>query len=330
MNMYQKIEVEKVNYTPRDVFLEDRSIYILKCRLIVKDNSYLFISEAPIKINNIVQIIENGIRNIKSKPSLDLNSIDAMVDQIKVQKGQNIDFTKLDNKYIIPGSSLKGAIRSRIEYKFKVNNGKIKSCYRVEGDFFQSKASNHIKFWGGDVTRSRGIPCDASRDDKVCITCDMFGAPSLTSLISIDDAYLEKGSSVRLPQLGNIEVIEPNSKFSTTIICRNFDYTRLGLLFLGMEIFSASPILLGMYKYRFNPVIGKTYFNNRYVFGWIRFELDELIECKKEKNEIKMKRLDKYDNDIKRIVDETKKILEEKFGKDIDWDKGVIKHGQDI
>ncbi len=300
--------VDREEYTPRDTLLSDRDTYVLNLTATVDNNSYLCSSAFPLELPDYNAVIEK-IKKLKSEKSY-LNQIESLVRELTLKKNEKKKvFSQINGRYVIPGSSLKGAIRSRIEYKFVPRDGKIKSCYIIEGDFFVSEAVNHRKFWGDDVVNRRGS-CNAERDNNVCIVCDMFGAPSLASLVSISDAYLENGGSEKL-NLG-IEVIKPGSRFTTTIVCRNFDYTRLGLLFLGLELYSKSPILLGMYKYRFNPKIRKPLFNGRYAFGLLRFDLKSAYSLKQP------------NINIEDLLARSRDALKERLDQYIDWDKGVM------
>ncbi|MEM2698886.1 MAG: RAMP superfamily CRISPR-associated protein [Ignisphaera sp.] len=305
--------IERERYTDRDRLLKDRDVYILMLRGIVDNNSYLFSSAFPIDLPDYKNF-KAKINNMKSQ---NLNfeqiskQIESLVRELSIDnKRKEVKMhSKINDNYVIPGSSIKGAIRSRIEYKFIPVNNKIKSCYRIEGDFFESQAVNHRRFWGDEVIRNRGS-CNGE-NNEVCIVCDMFGAPSLASLVSISDAYLSNGGIERLPEFNNIEAIEPRSSFTTTIICRNFDYIRLGLLFLGLELYSNSPILLGMYKYRFNPKLGKL-FRDKYAFGLVRFNL------------INVTNLNNKQLNARKLLDVTNRELQDKYKGYIDWNKGVI------
>ncbi|MEM2857116.1 MAG: RAMP superfamily CRISPR-associated protein [Candidatus Nitrosocaldus sp.] len=310
-----QLTIDKEEYTSRNELLKGRDVYILTLEGVVDDNSYLFSSAFPIEIPDYKSFREK-VTALKVSKRVDIKKIESLVNEFSTikKKGELRTHSKINDKYVIPGSSLKGAIRSRIEYKFIPVNNKIKSCYIVEDDFFLQQAVNHRKFWGDDVIRKRGS-CNVQSDDKACIVCDMFGSQYLASLVSISDTYLLSGNSEKLSDLYNIDAIKPQSRFSTTIVCRNFDYTRLGLLFLGLELYSKSPILLGMYKYRFNPKVGKVLFRDKYAFGLVRFNLTDVTSL-----------INNNKLDVKELIEQTKNVLRDKFKEYIDWKKGVIEN----
>ncbi|GIU72564.1 MAG: hypothetical protein KatS3mg003_2043 [Candidatus Nitrosocaldaceae archaeon] len=309
--MYKRVEVHREVYTERTRSLEDRDNYLLKLSAIVPENSYLVSGAMPLELPNIENVLQK-IKQIKSK-DIKIEEIESIVKQISLIKHnrQKITIPYINNRYFIPGSTIKGAVRSRVEYKLMPKNSVCYSCYRIEEDFDPRYAINHMRFWGEKVTIPRGM-CNAMKHDNVCIICDIFGAPALSSLVNFSDAVMQKGDIERLSEL-NVDAIKPNSRFTLEISCLNMDYIRLGLLFLGLELFSNSPIILGMFKYRFNPKLGKL-FRNKYAIGLLKFELEKVIDSNNNEHN---------PNDfINRAKEELEKSTINEY---IEWECGVIK-----
>lgn len=309
--------INKKSYTPRDRLLKDRRNYILKVDAIVPSNSYL-VSTIPSEISyNIEEYIINEINKIKSGHiEINDNYIRNVIHKIKsLQKSESRNvFPSVNKKYFMPGSSIKGAVRSRIEYKFIPKEGKSMSCYIVEDDFNPRYAVNHMKFWGERVAIPRWS-CDPSREDNICIVCDIFGSKLISSLVNFGDAYMIKGDIERLNEFNGIEAAKPNSRFELEVTCFNFDYVRLGILFLGLELFSKSPIIMGMFKYRYNPNITNKLFRGKYAIGLLRFELKKVIDDLGE------------DYSPEKVIQEAKNALENsEYNEYIDWEVGVIKY----
>lgn len=312
MHMYRRVEVRRERYTDRIRALEDRDSYLLKLSAIVPENSYLISGAMPLELPNIENIMQE-VKHIKTK-DINLEEIESIAKQISLIKRnrQRITIPHINNRYFIPGSTIKGAVRSRVEYKLMPKNNECYSCYRIEEDFDPRYAINHIRFWGEKVTIPRGM-CNAIKYDNVCIVCDMFGAPGLSSLVNFSDAIMLEGDIERLNEL-NIDAIKPNSRFTLEISCFNIDYIRLGLLFLGLELFSNSPIILGMYKYRFNPNLGKL-FRDKYAIGLLRFKLEEVIDSNSNEHNA---------NDF---INRAKEELEKSIINDyIEWESGVVRY----
>ncbi len=314
--MSMQIQVNRIEYTPRDKLLPDRRIYILKLRAAIPNDSYLITASIPSQLPDINNDIKQIIKNLREKRFendemlyRELEKHVERLEDIKKRRERNL-FPKINDKYVIPGSTLKGAIRSRIEYKLAQKDNKSPSCYIIEDNFYPQYAANHRKFWGKDVVISKP-PCDIRKDNKVCIVCDMFGSPSLSSLVSFSDAYMSSGRIEKLNDLG-YEAAAPGSTFDLKITCFNFDEVRLGLLLLGLEIYSNSPIIIGMFKYRYNKKFGRFYKDKN--IGMLRFELKDMIDhTGKEYN-------------IEETIKKCKVKLEQdnSINQYIRWERGVI------
>jgi RAMP superfamily. len=318
--MSMQVQIDRIEYTPRDRLLPNRNIYILTLECIVPDDSYLITASMPSELPNISDEIKSIVKELDKKS---WNNSDEFyyqllrevgrIENIKKNKERNF-FPRINDQYIIPGSTLKGAVRSRIEYKLSPKNNKSLSCYIVEDNFYPQYAVNHIKFWGNDVVISRPKCNITDYSNKVCWVCNIFGSPSLSSLVSFSDAYLVDGGIVKLNDLG-YEAAKPGSKFNLKITCFNFDKIMLGLLFLGLELYSKSPIIIGILKYKYNKKLGSLY-KGKYSFGLLRFELKEIevIDHRCRRNE-----------NVNEIVNECKRELENSnLNQYIDWNRGVI------
>lgn len=293
----RRLRVVKNPYTKRDRLDRGRFNLSMRFELVVHENSYLFIggteyspirtlstsSRAPPRGPKVRGI---GDRREGSQPV----SIDEVYRRFMREYSKKGDpgvaakileeygilarhrpstkLIRLDGKIIIPASTLKGCIRSRLEYKFNIINGSVYSCYAVVGPITVREEfyKRHVALWGDDVLIPRHT-CSPIRDGMVCMVCDLFGAPGLASRIYFGDAYpLTDIRVVRLRYGGAIfELIPPSTRFSFRLDAFNIDFRDLALLFLGAEIFDNKPILLGRWKYRFNPRVGGDY-NGRF-FG---------------------------------------------------------------
>ncbi len=302
--------LQKTNYTER-VLRGDRLTLSLRFNCTVDKDSYLFSASLPSHLPDLSRKFENIKSEFLSKCQIDTKMLERLINEIdnfKKSDRNTKDFPKLD-KYFIPGSSLKGVIRSRIEYKLMYkNNTNAYSCYIVDG-YFRQPSSKHLKFWN-----INDQPREYCEIPKICIVCDMFGNRNLASLTEFSDAVTYDNNPVeRLPELG-ISAIKPNTTFVMDILCKNYDYLRLGLLFLGLELYSKSPILIGMYKYKYNGIVGKELFDNKYWFGKVRFELVNARDINNKEHNIE---------ELLKVSNEHLKNSD--IGKNIDLERGVIK-----
>jgi hypothetical protein len=112
------------------------------------------------------------------------------------------------------------------------------------------------------------------------------------------------------------EAALPNSEFRTSVSVLNSDLSDLGLLFLGMELFTTSPILIGAFKYRFNKKFGQEKLRNRYFAGLLKFELQSF--------KLIFDRLPVEVTSCSDLVNEAREKLQEKYGDYVDIQRGVL------
>lgn len=283
--MYRRSEVVSVVRKPfitREKLVDGRFLAKLELSAKVPNDSYLFIwsGEGRSKQYTFIKELREKLAKIPLK-ELE-RRLPTLIAEWEggVKSKRLIDLIKsppsYGNTYIIPASSIKGAIRSRLEYKLKPIrfNDRLLSyaCYIVQEE--ANVSTRHKKFWGEDATLPREGPCDVSRREDVCIVCDLFGCPSLAGRVSLSDAELTEGGLEELNDLG-IKAFRPNSSFKITCSVFNANWSELGLLFTAMELQSCSPILVGYKKYIFNKQVGELY-NKRFSFGLLSFSLKHL------------------------------------------------------
>lgn len=320
--------------TSRDQLIDERINLMLTFKAKVCRGSYAFtgsfmeglhINDRFIKL--LYQVIEEylkrpyqnqGFQKLVSEVDLKLKSL------VKMKPSHKL--SRYDMRVVIPASAVKGAVRSRIEYKL---SPKV-SCYSVEQEKLPPKNfyERHLKFWGDDVVNPRGS-CNFISDGKVCMVCDLFGAPGLASRIYFSDLEMISGNVIKLQDL-NVEVVAPNSEFKSTINIINCDLVDLGLLFLGLELYSKSPILLCAYKYRYNPHAGGSKYKGQFIFGAFRFQLETFSEVLTNMlANLLRKRLDvaKEYHEVSRedLIKAARLELEHRLGNDVSFDRGVIK-----
>ena len=173
--------------------------------------------------------------------------------------------TRYGNRPVIPGTSLKGAVRSRLELLFKEANGNVPSCFRLAGPSRSEPAPKgthgwrHQRIWPSSLENRESscnvIGAEYWEDMKVCIVCDMFGAPGLRSRVNFGNLEPVDGVKVVEAQVlvedGRIpfEFIDKNSAFKGIISLEGLSLEELGLLSIAMRLLEDRPILIGRFKY---------------------------------------------------------------------------------
>lgn len=236
----------------------ERKSYSLTFRLKVEADSYLFIGSGIPGIDFDIKTVN------KSLATEELVKIERYIRRLSI-------FDKMSmagGKIVIPASTLKGTVRSRIELMFEPYNNQIDSCLIITGPPVR-RAWRYRKIYG-KVEDRRG----KESSGFCCIVCDMFGRggeDGLASKVFFSDAIPED-ISVKIVDVifsrgrARLKVVEPESTFTFSVQCLNILDEQLALLLKGLGILDDVPILMGAYKYR-----ERVYVKNDIQRGWKRF-----------------------------------------------------------
>jgi len=236
--------------------------------------SYLHIGEGAQK--SLVEIDEEGLKGLKGAPSL--REVRRYVRFI----AGVVPFNKVSGKPAIPGGTVKGNIRTRLELSFRSKNGVARSCLLIASRPLdrpnppRTSGWRHQRIWSHAIGEDRRA-CNFIAERKVCLLCDLFGSAGLSSLINFSDFLLTDGANrmeiVDLPYGMRLEAAKPGSVFTGIIEFRNLALEELGLLFLGMGLRGgriSDQVLMGRLKYHNVQTLGGK------VFGRIRYRLNGL------------------------------------------------------
>ncbi len=154
----------------------------------------------------------------------------------------------------IPGSSMKGVLRSQIEAVIRglneSGNRRLWTCDVVAGAYCV-----HPNDW--DKGPEDILP-------RVCDVCRLFGAPYVASKVSISDLPVEEGTwdphlfqvrdgiaidreslTVSGKKKFDLEVVPPGVRFRMEIVVENPDDHELGLLYWALDLFNQGSAWLG-------------------------------------------------------------------------------------
>lgn len=323
MSRERYIKVVRASYTPRDRLQAGRFNLVLGFEAEVPLNSYLFIGGSEISYakakfvrGNAIKAADGIVSAVKTGRIDQRYFLDNLLRRYELIGGlkQTTSNVKVANEVIIPASSLRGAIRSRLEYKFVVKDNESYSCYSVISPTFDfNYAKRHMNFWGKDVVVEKRT-CNFEESQNVCKVCDIFGTSGLSSRVEFLDAKLT--TKVNLASINvfgvNYGVIPSNTKFTFDVACKNFNMEDLGLLFTAMEIYTNSPIIIGRFKYRYNPKVGGD-IDGKY-FGLLKIKPTGIRYA-----------YPKLDKDLPFIIEDSRKSIEH-YIRDgyLDLSKGAI------
>ncbi|MBC7092223.1 MAG: hypothetical protein H5T50_10025 [Nitrososphaeria archaeon] len=269
--MMQSVRLKVVRYNPRP-----RDFYIDLCghlavSIIVEGDkqSYLHIGSGK-------EFFKADISELKEAYSK--KEFEHFLGKIKSIKGYD-KFASTIKGSIIPGSSIKGNVRSRLELSFKGYQDTVDSCFINAGkpvvkELLKGASGwRHYKVWNEVLSEDRGIPCNFTSMGRICVICDLFGSAGLKSLIDFSD-FENVNSNIEyldLPFGIRVEAVPAESEFRGKVFFKNLKDYELGLLLLGMGIKDyrvGRKVILGRFKYRSKL--------NSFKFGRIKYKLNEL------------------------------------------------------
>ncbi|MEN3047877.1 MAG: RAMP superfamily CRISPR-associated protein [Candidatus Caldarchaeales archaeon] len=188
---------------------------------------------------------------------------------------EKIAMPEVGGRIVIPGSSVKGNVRARMELSFvPKKDGTVRSCFSVSrtGPFSDA----HVRIWSRALAAERGRNCVYREGERVnvCLLCDLFGAQGLASLVEFSDLVGEgvKAELVSEEFGTKLAVAPPGSTFRGEIAFKNLRESELGLILLtGLAVGKdgvGRSVLFGRLKYR-GTFGGRT-------FGRVRYQVESL------------------------------------------------------
>jgi len=191
-----------------------------------------------------------------------------------------LQFPSTAGRPVVPGSSVKGNVRSRLELSFAPKDGVVRCCLirateePLEPPEPGEHGWRHFRIWRQALEFEREPACDYSEGEEgqVCLCCDLFGTAGLQGLVEFSDFPAERAAieRVSLPTGEKLEATKPGSTFAGRVAFRNLEAWEVGLLLYGMGLRESRlgrPVLLGKVKYKRYPNL---------IFGVVRYEVAAL------------------------------------------------------
>ncbi|MCF8884517.1 MAG: RAMP superfamily CRISPR-associated protein [Aigarchaeota archaeon] len=232
--------------------------------------SYLHIGSGD---RMILETEETTIRETVNR----IRDIREVIRNIKFKESSQFHLTS--RGVTIPGSSVKGNVRARLELTFRNVGGKVKSCFQKSRILRAEPAIGehgwrHYRIWGEVLREDRGPPCDYTTNKSVCLICDLFGTTGLKGVLEFSD-FISSGNvsleTLKLPYGMELVAVKQNSRFEGFIDFYNLKPEEIGLVLIGLGLrdkITGNPVLMGRLKYRGN-IDGRE-------FGKIRYEVNSL------------------------------------------------------
>jgi len=213
---------------------------------------------------------------------------------------------------IIPGSTVKGLSRFRMEHSFKIINGLSLSCFIIQSKYAppRNKIMNFLNIYGDGNSITPRFTC-RGKDDP-CVTCNIYGKMGLRSRVHFTDALLQTSEHIARmkTEFGSyLEVIKEGGSFSGKIYFDSLLLEEIGLILNSLGIFTKAPVPVGLSKYRSFKLNGKNV-----TMGKLHFNLKKLLVRKPNKTYKTGKKVKPPDNLDSFLID-SQNAMNQKYGK---------------
>ncbi len=250
---FRKVIVRRKRYTDRSLRKGITGKIILKLKAV-----------SPIHVGTGTKRYHPDEKTVNAASKLDFKDLVRMFREGKLDFGEEIQETcRCRGVPCIPGSTMKGLVRSFIELSMTGGKGEVCSCFSKASYYVESglRGTRHYRVWGETVLEDRGYPCNPATtgDYSLCVTCDLLGAPGVASRVMFGDMVADKTASTALMKISVvngttlIEAIPENTLLAGEIVFDSITVSELGLVLAGL---GARPdggfnrILVGRFKYR--------------------------------------------------------------------------------
>jgi len=204
-----------------------------------------------------------------------ISQVERLTEAVRVGYIDNVVY---GGRVCVPGSTIKGLLRSRLEL-CPSQGGESLACLLTESPPLRSLPPpgqhgwRHARIWWPSVAEDRGPRCNpiAFGDYSLCIVCNLFGAPGVVGRVAPSNFCCEASCCEPrdLPYGERVYAIKPGSTLRGCIHFNSLTLEELGLLLIAMGITAQSTVgvevLIGKHKYAYRDM------------GRARFVLEKLV-----------------------------------------------------
>ncbi len=168
-----------------------------------------------------------------------------------------VKFMNTEKGLVIPGNTVKGIIRSRLELLMDC------ACYNcLSNKPSKTKSNKYISIF--HPKRKYSDRFDPDRGREVCYVCDLFGNAGLASRVNFSDMEFHEGKVSFVKKRGmTYQVVEKGSVFKGNIVLNNPKPDEIGMLLYGAGYRGQGKwktLLMGRFKYE-DKDFGRVKFN---------------------------------------------------------------------
>ncbi len=283
----KRVEVVRKPFTARDGSATEPARLTGVLGVSAKTLSYVHVGSGKLRLKYNLEEVKKVVRKSRGFEELVKN---VLTNRSAIGE-EYLETVRLGGKVCIPGSTFKGLVRSRLELLIHSTDDSVESCFRQASHvltYLPPKGSHgwrHVRVWTPSTWEDRGKACsltDPWQEGKVCIVCDIFGAPGLSARaffgnlccgeVRTEELTLVDGSR----GASRLEAIPPNIELRGEVAFLDLFPWELGLVLIGMGYSTSGEsvdVLVGRSKYR----IRKDDKGRAVRLGVVRFSVDSMM-----------------------------------------------------
>ena len=258
-----RVTVRRAPYTPRDSE-RGRLSGALNALLITDTNVFVSSGREFLRVRegaDIRRIVEEAGTALERGDYAAFRRVgDAAAQAIEADYAEMVTY---GSKVCVPGSTIKGLLRSRLEL-CPSRNGSSYFCMQSNVPPLMRTPNpgthgwRHARIWERAVSEDRGPACNPLRtqDYSLCKVCDIFGSPGVAGRVMPGNFCCGREACVPLtlpPKAMKVIAVRPGTRLEGRIGFSALSLDELGVLLVSMGLRRGSvegaKILLGRYKY---------------------------------------------------------------------------------
>lgn len=254
------VKVVRTPYTRRDV--EDKQQLSGIIRGFIEALSHIHVSSGREELH-VTGPIHTDLQNLANAVARgDVGMLERLTQAVSLDYVENVMY---GGSVCVPGSTVKGLLRSRLELCRALNNTSVFCMHSEEAVASLPREGKpgwrHSRIWGSAIFEDRGEFCNPidSRDYSLCRACDLLGAPGVVGRVMVGNFCCSNCTEHRQLAYGEkIIAIKPGARLEGDIAFTSLSIEELGILFVSMGLTKSSQkgveILIGKHKYAYRDM----------------------------------------------------------------------------
>ena len=278
-----RVDVVKKPFTARDQEYDDSLSGVVEA--FIKTMSHIHVSMGRERLETTSLTSEIAKQILATDNILALLNNKTFLEKIRTAIALDyVDNIVYGDSICIPGSTIKGLLRSRLELTPSKDRKAVSCMHTITQPITElpkpgTHGWRHARVWSNVIAENRGEPCDpaSTQDYTICVVCDLFGAPGVVGRVMPSNFCCSRDAyeKLDLPYGEKVYAIKPNTVLRGFIHFSSLRVEELGVLLISMGITRGRtegvPLLIGKHKYAYRNM-GKAVFGVSMIRAPHRFK----------------------------------------------------------